>query len=264
HVGKAMFIRVADEKGGHWGHVNLDDFRFFAQRPTLPYEMAVAELKQQELPDIDSVKCARLTADQAAAAAELPPGFKMHACAAEPDVAQPIAFCLDDRGRVWVGEGHNYPKKGAPGQGKDRILVFEDTNGDHQFDKRTVFMESLNLISGMEVGFGGVWVGAAPEFMFIPVNDWENPQPAGPPQVLLDGWDEQVDTHETLNTFTWGPDGWLYGVHGVFCPSHVGKPGTPKEDRQRVDAAIWRYHPVKHEFEVFAEGTSNPWGIDFN
>jgi putative membrane-bound dehydrogenase-like protein len=264
HVGRDMFIRIVDQQQGHWGHINFDDFRFFAQRPEFANELTVAELKQQELPDIDAVKYAGLPADRAAEVAEMPPGFKMHAFAAEPDVTQPIAFCLDDRGRVWVAEGHNYPKKGAPGQGKDRILVFEDTNGDHKFDKRTVFMENLNLISGLEVGFGGVWVGAAPEFMFIPVNDWENPKPAGQPQVLLDGWDEKVDTHETLNTFMWGPDGWLYGVHGVFCPSHVGKPGTPKEDRQRVDAAIWRYHPQKHEFEVFAEGTSNPWGIDFN
>ncbi len=226
--------------------------------------LASAEAKPGALPDPDGVKFAGLTAAKAAAIAELPPGFKLHAFASEPDVQQPIAFCLDDRGRVWVAEGYTYPKKAPAGQGKDRILVFEDTNGDHQFDKRTVFMEGLNLVSGMEVGFGGVWVGAAPEFFFVPVSNWEEPKPAGPPQLLLDGWDEKRDSHETLNTFTWGPDGWLYGLHGVFCPSHVGKPGTALSERQRVDAAIWRYHPVKHAFEVFAEGTSNPWGIDFN
>lgn len=27
---------------------------------------------------------------------------------------------------------------------------------------------------------------------------------------------------------------------------------------------MWRFHPTRHEFEVFAEGTSNPWGVDFN
>ena len=262
--GREIFIRVVDQQVGHWGHVNFDDFRLFAARPALANELTVAEVKQQELPDIDAVKFAGLAPDKAAAAADPPPGFKMHAFAAEPDVRQPIAFCLDDRGRVWVAEGHNYPKKAPAGEGKDRIIVLEDTNGDHRFDKRTVFMEGLNLVSGMEVGFGGVWIGAAPEFMFVPVNDWDNPQPAGKPQILLDGWDEKRDAHETLNTFTWGPDGWLYGCHGVFCPSHVGKPGTPMNERQRVDAAVWRYHPVKHQFEVFAEGTSNPWGIDFN
>jgi hypothetical protein len=44
----------------------------------------------------------------------------------------------------------------------------------------------------------------------------------------------------------------------------VGKPGAPESQRQWVDAAVWRYHPTKHVFEVFAEGTSNPWGIDFD
>ena len=264
HVGKDIFIRITDKNDGPWGHINFDDFRFFAQRPTFANELTLTEISKSIMPEIDSVLFAGLTPELAAKEATLPPGFKMHVSAAEPDVQQPIAFCLDDRGRVWVAEGFTYPTRAPEGEGKDRILVFEDTDGDHQFDKRTVFMEGLNLVSGMEVGFGGVWIGAAPELMFIPVNDWDNPQPAGKPTTLLDGWDYTRDTHETLNTFSWGPDGWLYGVHGVFCPSFVGKPGTPMDERQRVDAAIWRYHPIKKEFEVFAEGTSNPWGLDFN
>jgi putative membrane-bound dehydrogenase-like protein len=87
--------------------------------------------------------------------------------------------------------------------------------------------------------------------------------PAGPPEVLLDGWGYQ-DTHEMLNTFSWGPDGWLYGTHGVFTNSNVGKPGAPDSERQRLNGAIWRYHPTRKIFEIFGEGTSNPWGLDFN
>src|SRR5439155_407905 len=80
---------------------------------------------------------------------------------------------------------------------------------------------------------------------------------------VLDGFGLE-DTHETLNSFIWGPDGWLYGCHGVFTHSRVGKPGTPKEKRVPLNAGIWRYHPIKDKFEVFAHGTSNPWGVDFN
>ncbi len=148
--------------------------------------------------------------------------------------------------------------------GADRILVLEDTDGDHKADKKTVFLENVNLISGLEIGFGGVWIGAAPYLLFVPVNDWDNPKPAGDPRILLDGWNYTADTHEVLNTFTWGPDGWLYGCHGVFCPSHVGKPGAPESERQWMDAGVWRYHPAQHVFEVFTEGGSNPWGIDFD
>ena len=114
----------------------------------------------------------------------------------------------------------------------------------------------------LAVGFGGVWVGAAPDFMFFPDADGDD-VPDRPPRILLDGWGAQ-DTHETLNSFSWGPDGWLYGCHGVFTHSAVGKPGTPESDRVKINAGIWRYHPVRHEFEVFSEGTSNPWGVDFN
>jgi putative membrane-bound dehydrogenase-like protein len=31
-----------------------------------------------------------------------------------------------------------------------------------------------------------------------------------------------------------------------------------------MNAAVWRYHPLRHEFDVFAWGSSNPWGVDFN
>ena len=200
---------------------------------------------------------------EAAKAMKLPPGFRAQLVAGEPDVRQPIAFAIDDRGRVWVAEAYAYPIRQAEGEGKDRILVFEDRDGDGRFDRRTIFADDLNLVSGLEVGFGGVWVGAAPYLMFIPMEDGDTPKPAGPPQILLDGWGYE-DTHETLNSFIWGPDGWLYGAHGVFTHSTVGKPGTPPEERVKLNAAIWRYHPVKHRFQVFAEGTSNPWGVDFN
>jgi putative membrane-bound dehydrogenase-like protein len=81
--------------------------------------------------------------------------------------------------------------------------------------------------------------------------------------VILDGFGYH-DTHETLNGFIWGPDGWLYGCHGVFTHSRVGPPGTPDEERTPINAGVWRFHPQRHAFEVFAWGTSNPWGVDFN
>jgi len=105
-------------------------------------------------------------------------------------------------------------------------------------------------------------VGMPPELIFIPDADGDD-KPDGPHEVLLDGWGIQ-DRHETLNSFIWGPDGWLYGCHGVFTQSRVGRPGTKDEDRQFIDGGIWRFHPQTKEFEVFAEGLSNPWGFDFN
>ena len=204
-----------------------------------------------------------LSGEESVKLATVPAGFELKLFASEPDIINPIAFCIDDRGRLWVAEGRTYPIRAKDGEGQDRIIVFEDTNGDGRADKRTVFMEKLNLVSGLEYGFGGLWVGAAPYLMFIPINDGDEPKPAGALKILLDGWGYQ-DTHETLNTFRWGPDGWLYGSHGVFTHSKVGKPGTPDVERVPINAGFWRYQPKRHEFEVFAHGTSNSWGFDFD
>ena len=226
-------------------------------RETVSAEVYEASQPRRRRPMADG-----LAPQDAAEAMTVPPGFTVKLLAAEPDVRQPIAMAFDDRGRLWVAEAYSYPVRLPDEEARDRILIFEDTDGDDAFDKRTVFIEGLNLVSGLEVGFGGVWVGAAPYLMFIPDADGDD-VPDGKPEILLDGWAWQ-DTHETLNAFTWGPDGWLYGCHGVFTHSNVGKPGCGDEDRTRLNAAIWRYHPTEHAFEIFAEGTSNPWGVDFN
>ncbi|MEO8353016.1 MAG: PVC-type heme-binding CxxCH protein, partial [Chthoniobacteraceae bacterium] len=256
--GREIFIRIVDQETGGWGHVNFDDFVFHAAKPEFA-QMAVPVVALVE----DQVLYAGLEPADVPAKATLPKGLELTVFAAEPEVVNPISFCIDDRGRLWVAEGHTYPIRAKEGEGTDRILVFEDTNGDGVADRRTVFIEHLNLVSGIEVGYGGLWVGAAPYLMFIPIADGDAPKPAGKPEILLDGWGFE-DTHETLNTFHWGPDGWLYGCHGVFTHSNVGKPGTPDAERTPINAGFWRYQPVRHEFEVFAEGTSNSWGIDFD
>ena len=257
HSGKLVFIRVIDEHTGGWGHVNFDDFRFYAKRPRFANAVQPPASQVFEKPLLEGA-----TAEAAARAMTLPPGFRAIAAAAEPDVMQPVAFTLDHRGRMWVAEAHSYPRRQPEGRGRDRIIILEDTNGDHKFDNRKVFVEGLNLVSGLEVGFGGVWVGAAPYLMFIPDRDGDD-QPDAKPEILLDGWGYQ-DTHETMNSFIWGPDGWLYGCHGVFTHSKVGKPGTPEAKRVPFNAGVWRYHPTRHIFEAFAQGTSNPWGVDFD
>ncbi|WAC15278.1 PVC-type heme-binding CxxCH protein [Dyadobacter pollutisoli] len=270
YLNKDIFIRIIDNETGisqipyiandKWAHINFDEFLFYPSRPDFSNE-----LKQKDiiiLPPLDPVLNAGLSGEKAAKAMTPPKGFKVTLAASEPDVVRPISFTIDSKGRLWVVEGHTYPVRAPEGQGRDRILILEDTDGDGTLDKKKVFAENLNLISGIEVGMGGVWLGSAPYLLFIPI-DAKNDKPAGPVQTLLDGWGLE-DTHEVLNNLRWGPDGWLYGTHGVFTHSNVGKPGAPDSERTKLNAGVWRLHPVTHKFELFAEGSSNPWGIDFN
>ncbi|MGH8021506.1 MAG: PVC-type heme-binding CxxCH protein [Opitutaceae bacterium] len=203
---------------------------------------------------------AGLQPEEAAAAMTLPSGFHATLFAGEPDVHQPIAFTIDERGRLWVVENYSYPDWSP--YGRDRVVVYDDTDGDGSFNTSKVFYDQLNFATGIAVGHGGVWVGSAPYLLFIPDKNRDD-APDGPPRVVLDGWGHD-DTHETLNSFVWGPDGWLYGNQGVFTQSNVGRPGARDAARTPLNACVWRYHPTKKIFEVFAEGMSNQWGLDFN
>jgi putative membrane-bound dehydrogenase-like protein len=192
----------------------------------------------------------------------LPPGFKATLFAGEPDLVQPIAMTTDTRGRLWVIECLSYPNWSTNKTGSDRVSIYEDTNHDGVFDKKTVFWDKGRNLSGIALGFGGVWLCSLPELIFIPDRDY-NDKPDAEPEVLLDGWD-LASKHNAFNDLTWGPDGWLYGCNGILGASFVGKPGTPQPQRVPMNCGVWRYHPTRRVFEVVAHGTTNPWGIAFN
>ena len=203
--------------------------------------------------------------DTAAKLMTVPEGFSVEVVAAEPDIVNPVAMTIDERGRFWITESLEYPRR-EPGPGRDRVKVLEDTNGDGKADKFTVFMEGLNIPSGIAVGHGGVWIANAPDLLFV--QDTNGDGKADKQQVVVTGFG-RADTHELPNSLTWGPDGWLYGLNGVFNHSHVKYAKTNPNYRQDhpgwpITCAMFRIHPVTQEFQVFCEGTSNPWGIAFN
>lgn len=215
-------------------------------------------------PDTEKSRQKFLSPQDAAAQLRLPPGFAVTLFAGEPDVRQPIAFSMDDRGRLWVAENYTYSDNGAFDTSlRDRLVILEDTDHDGRFDKRTVFWDKGHRLSSVVTGFGGVWVLCAPQLLFIPDRNGDD-IPDGEPEVVLDGWAIENIQHNIVNGLMWGPDGWLYGRHGILATSSVGRPGTPRKDRVNINCGIWRFHPVRKVVEAVAHGTTNPWGMDFD
>ena len=152
-------------------------------------------------------------------------GFKANAWAGEPMVTQPIAFCWDDRGRLWVAENRDYESRGSgfSNFGDSRIVILEDVNHDGVADTRKVFLEGIPFPSAIAVGFDGLFLGAPPNLLFVPDKDGNDVARTKDIEVLLTGWGIR-DRHETINSFHWGPDGWLYGLEGFATPSKIRKP----------------------------------------
>jgi putative heme-binding domain-containing protein len=191
---------------------------------------------------------------EAILAMTVPPGFRVEVVAAEPEIVNPMAMTFDERGRIWITESLEYPRR-RPGPGRDRVKVLDDTDGDGKADRFTIFADGLNIPSGIAVGHGGVWVANAPDILFL--RDTDGDGRADTREVVATGFGRS-DTHELPNSLTWGPDGWLYGWNGVFNPSNVK---SKNGQTYHFTCAIFRIHPKTRVFEVWCEGTSNPWGI---
>ncbi len=221
-----------------------------------------------------------LSPEQAASAMTSLEGYSVKAWAGEPMVQQPMAFCWDDRGRLWIAENLDYETRGRgfSKAGNSRITILEDTNRDGVADSRKVFMEGIVFPSALAVGFDGVFVGAPPNLLFIPDRNGDDKADVADIEVRLTGWGIR-DRHEVMNSLHWGPDGWLYGLQGFATPSKVRKPvgkgrlykageAFPDDILQgegvEINGGVWRYHPTKDRFEVVAHGFSNPWGIDYD
>jgi putative membrane-bound dehydrogenase-like protein len=203
---------------------------------------------------------------EALKAIAVPKGFRVQLAAAEPMVQQPIDMAWDTRGRLWVAECYTYAERETNFEKKlkDRIIILEDTNHDGVFDKRKIFWDGASQLTSIELGFGGVWAACAPNILFLADRNNDD-QPDGEPEVILDGFDTDKVRHNIVNGLRWGPDGWLYGRHGILGPgSKVGRLGTPEAKRTHIQCGIWRYHPTHKSFEIVCHGTTNPWGHDWD
>ncbi|HTI72093.1 MAG TPA: PVC-type heme-binding CxxCH protein [Candidatus Limnocylindria bacterium] len=207
-----------------------------------------------------------MTPAEAAKSFHLPEGFQVSVFAAEPDVRQPIAMTTDARGRLWVAENYTYgdTKENYRTDLNDRVLIFEDTDNDGHFDKRTIFWDQAKILTSVEVGMGGVFLLCPPQLLFVPDRNADG-VPDGKPEVVLDGFDNvSAGRHTFPNGLKWGPDGWLWGRIGISTGAHVGPPGASAKERVEMRGGIWRYHPQRHVVEAVSHGTTNPWGLDWN
>ncbi|MFZ4732418.1 MAG: PVC-type heme-binding CxxCH protein [Pirellulales bacterium] len=204
--------------------------------------------------------------DEVCGTARLPPGFELQVFAAEPAVANPIGIATDARGRLWVAENYSWSGAGFGGwttDFRDRVVVFADRDGDGRHDERTVFWDGARRLTSIAVGLGGAWVLDLPRLLFIPDRDGDL-VPDGPPEVVLDGFDEDAVGHTPANGLKWGPDGWLYGRHGIQATSRIGRPGDGPSQRVAVNTGVWRYHPGRRCVEGVLHGMTNSWGFDFD
>jgi glucose/arabinose dehydrogenase len=200
--------------------------------------------------------------DEEKAQFKLPEGYEANLFASEiefPDLQKPVQFEFDSRGRLWVVTMPSYPMylPGTPVD--DKLLIYEDTDGDGRADKQTVFADKLYVPTGVELGDGGAYVAQQPNLMFL--KDTDGDDHADTREIVLHGFDS-ADSHHSISAFTWGPDGALYFQEGTFHQSGIETPYGPQ---RLANAGVFRYEPLTSKVDVFVSyGFANPWGHVFD
>jgi hypothetical protein len=214
---------------------------------------------------------------------QLRPDLAIDLMAAEPAVEQPLYASWDSRGRMWVTLYRQYqfpaglkivsydshlrakfdkvpppPPRGP--KGADKIAVFEDTDGDGFFDKHTDVLTGLNIASAALHGMGRIWVLNPPYLLSYPDADGDG-LPEGDPEVELSGFGLE-DTHSVATSLIWGMDGWLYGANGSTTTGNVSSANS--KNIKWEGQCIWRYHPRRKVFEIYAEGGGNTFSLDID
>ncbi len=242
------------------------DRRVWAVAQGKPVPSTIDDSGTGELPKIETVitpvEAQIKTPSEMLGTFKLPAGYEINLFASEvefPELRNPVAITFDGRGRLWVVTMGTFPMY-LPGQPvDDKILIFEDTDGDGRADRQTIFADGLHVPTGLELGDGGVYLAQQPNLMFL--KDTDGDDRADVRQIVLGGFDT-ADSHHSLHAFTWDPGGGLNFQEGLFNFSQIESAYGPV---RKHDSGVFRFEPRSGKFAVFTSYPfSNPWGHYFD
>ncbi len=185
----------------------------------------------------------------------VPQGFHVELFASEPEIGgKPIAMNWDERGRLWIAETYDYPNELRPrGEGRDRIRICQDTDGDGRADRFTVFAEGLSIPTSLAFSRGGVIVFDGTQTVFL--KDTDGDEKADVRSVLFGTW-SQGDTHGGPSNMQYGLDNWLWAMQG-YNLSRLEVGGETHQFRQ----GFLRFKPDGSQLEFIRSTDNNTWGL---
>ncbi len=231
----------------------------------------------------------------------VPAGLNVDLFAAEPLLANPVAFCIDEKGVVYVAETFRlhagvtdtrnhmnwldddlacrtvadrvtmYKKFlgnefASYHRQHDRVRRIVDRDGDGHADQSTVFADGFNdPSSGIGAGVlarnNDVWFACVPRLYKL--KDLDGDGRAEKQTVLHDGYGVHVGfLGHDLHGLRFGPDGRLYFSIGDRGFNVITAEGRPLTVPDT--GSVLRCNPDGTELEVFATGLRNPQELAFD
>ncbi|MEK0446471.1 MAG: hypothetical protein RLZZ399_1792 [Verrucomicrobiota bacterium] len=199
------------------------------------------------------------TPEEELATLQVHPDYEVNLFASERDgIGKVVQIRWDARGRLWALCIPDYPQVKPGAKPGSKLVICEDTDRDGRADKTTVFADGLEMPLGFELGDGGVYLAASSDLWFL--RDTTGGDHANERRLVLGGFGTG-DTHQTINSLSWGFGGELWFSQGHSIYSRVETPyGIERHDR----AGLWRFRPRTGRLDTFFNRSSagaNNWGV---
>jgi putative membrane-bound dehydrogenase-like protein len=205
---------------------------------------------------------------------ETRPGFEMQLLAAEPLVTDPVAMVYDENGLAYVAEMSDYPYtdkttdtpfvERTMDRPIGRVRVLEDSDGDGDFDRGTLFAENLSWPTGLALWKGGVFVAATPDLWYL--KDTDGDRRADVRQKVFTGF-RKFNVQAVMNNLVWGLDHWIYGA-GSSNGGQIRPAARPDAQPWVLGRNDFRFDARDGAFEPISGGarfgnTFDDWGNRF-
>jgi putative membrane-bound dehydrogenase-like protein len=190
----------------------------------------------------------------------VPTGFHVEFVVGDPDIQRPIFTAWDEQGRLWIAESQDYPhslQNSGNGQGRDRIIICEDTKGTGRMDKFTVFADKLSIPAGFTFSNGGILVFEGRKTIFL--KDTKGTGKADYRKEIMGTW-SQGDTHGGVSNMQYGLDNWIWAMQGYNFSTVVDGSGVKHQFRQ----GFFRFTPDGKHLEFIRATNNNTWGLGFS
>jgi putative membrane-bound dehydrogenase-like protein len=213
-------------------------------RTLLCLVLTTTSLNAQEAPSTER-RQQPLSPREALGSFRLNPEFTIELVAAEPDVVDPVCFCFDAKGDLYVVEMRGYPN-GGRGEGKPnfpgRIRRLQDKDGDGYFETASIVVEGLRFPCGITPWRHGFLVGDAPDLLFISADGKEK-------RVLYTGFGAS-NIQQMINGLQLHHDGWVYGCNGGN--------ESPVKSMEKPDAPVVQLRGMHFRFKPDVPASIEP------
>ena len=194
--------------------------------------------------------------DEALKTFQTAPGYEIRPVAREPQVTDPVAAAFDEDGRLFVVEMNGYSEQADENRGRIRLL--EDRDQDGTFETSTVYADGFSWPTAIAVYDGGVFVGAAPDILYL--KDTDGDGTADRRETVFTGFGKG-NVQGLLNSFHWGHDGRIYGATSS-SGGEIRTVSRPNDPAVRLRSRDFSFDPRRLDLREETGGAQHGMSFD--